>query len=553
MSLFSFYQPKLFTTLRDYSARQFSSDLIAGLVVGVVALPLCIALAIASGVSPERGLIAGIIGGFLVSVLGGSRVQIGGPAGAFVVIVFGIIAEYGLEGLIMATMMAGVILIIMGVIGLGSVIKYIPHPVVVGFTSGIALIIFISQIGDLLGMKLAGTPADVLERLEVYYHALGTINANALMIGGLTILIQIFWPRWVTKQVPGSLIAILVTTLLAVFFTLPVDTISSRFGDIPRMIPAPHFPHFTLDQIRFLIPPATTIAILAAIESLLSAVVSDGMIGSKHRSDTELVGMGIANISSALFGGIPVTGAIARTATNVRNGGRTPIAGIVHSMTLLAIMVVLAPLAGRIPLAALAAVLIVVAYNMSEWRTVRAMMKSPKSDVVVLLTTLSLTVIIDLTVAIQVGMVMAAFLFMKRMADITQVISVKPMELDSDEELASRQLRAEDDDIEIYEIDGPLFFGAAYKFKEAMRIVEKPPRIRILRMRRLNAIDDTGIDALREVTKMSQKMKTRLILCEVHAQPLDALTKAGFEQWLGVDNITLTLAGALERVESKRK
>ncbi len=517
--------------------------------VGIVALPLCIAFAIASGVSPERGLATGIIGGFLVSVLGGSRVQIGGPAGAFVVIVFGILAEYGIDGLLLATVMAGVILIIMGIAGLGAVIKYIPHPVIVGFTSGIALIIFISQIGDLFGLKLAETPADFIERLTVYYRSIDTFNGSALMLGGIAILIQVVWLRYVTKKIPGSLIAILVTTILAILFSLPVETITSRFGEIPRMIPAPHFPEFSFERIRILISPATTIAILAAIETLLSAVVSDGMIGGRHRSDTELVGLGAANITSALFGGIPVTGAIARTATNVRNGGRTPIAGIIHSLTLLAIMMLLAPLAGRIPLAALAAVLIVVAYNMSEWRTVRAMMKSPKSDVAVLLTTLLLTVLMDLTVAIQVGMVLASFLFMKRMSESTHVIAIRSDLSGSYDEPLTRELQIENHDVEIFEIDGPLFFGAAYKFKEAMQFVEKPPRVRILRMRRLTAIDDTGIDALREVERSSRKMGTRLMLCEVRAQPLDALTKSGFEEWLGDENITLTLAGALERAK----
>lgn len=551
LSFFPFYRPKLFTTLRDYSLRQFSSDVTAGLVVGVVALPLCIALAIASGVSPVRGLTAGIIGGFLVSALGGSRVQIGGPAGAFVVIVFGILSDYGLDGLIMATIMAGVILIVMGIAGFGVIIKYIPHPVIVGFTSGIALIIFISQISDFIGLNLSKPPSDLIERLSAYYNLLPDFNRSSLFLGLLAIAILILWPKFITKRIPGSLIAIIVTTLLSWLFSLPVETISSRFGDIPRIIPAPHLPEFSFERIRELISPATTIAILAAIESLLSAVVSDGMIGGKHRSDTELVGIGVANISSAWFGGIPVTGAIARTATNVRNGGRTPVAGIVHALTLLAIMLLLAPFAGKIPLAVLAAVLIVVAYNMSEWRTVRAMMRSPKSDVAVLITTLSLTVLMDLTVAIQVGMVLAAFLFMKRMSQATQIIPVRPERNGTLIEPLTSDLLPENRDIEIFEIDGPLFFGAAYKFKEAMEFVEKPPRVRILRMKRLSIIDDTGIDALKEVARATKRKGTRLILCDVRAQPLDALTKSGVDEWLGEENITLTLDGALIKAKER--
>lgn len=541
-------KPKLFTTLKDYNKQQFVSDLTAGVIVGIVALPLAIAFGIASGVTPEKGIITAIIAGFIISAFGGSRVQIGGPTGAFIVIVYGIIQQYGMTGLMIATIMAGIILVIMGFARFGSIIKFIPYPVVVGFTSGIALLIFSTQIKDLFGLAMRSVPSEFHEKWIAYGHSISTLNYYAFGIAALSLLIMIFWPR-VTHRIPGSLIAIIVSTLLVHLLHLPVETIGSRFGEIPSNIPEPHFYQINLSIIKNLIAPATTIAILAAIESLLSAVVADGMIGGKHRSNMELIAQGLANIASPIFGGIPATGAIARTATNIKNGGRTPIAGIVHSLTLLLIMLFFGKLAKLIPMATLAAILVIVAYNMSEWRSFKSLLKSPRSDVVVLLTTFFLTVIFDLTVAIQIGMILAVILFMRRMAMVTNV-GVITRELTDEEESYdpnSINKREVPKSVEVFEVNGPFFFGAASTFKDAMHVIEEPPKVRIIRMRNVPAIDATGLHTLEEFYKDSKKQGTTIVLSGVHTQPLYAMTQAGIFDMYGEENIHGNIDDALDR------
>lgn len=539
-------KPKLLTTLKDYSWPEFRTDAIAGIVVGVVALPLAIAFAIASGVSPERGLFTAIIAGFLISALGGSRVQIGGPTGAFVVIVYSIVQKHGLDGLLVATAMAGVLLIIMGLFGFGSAIKFIPYPVVVGFTSGIALIIFSSQIKDFLGLAMGEVPADFLDKWTAYFHHFGSVNVWALGVGLGSLLIIMTWKK-ISRRIPGPLVALLAATAVVKIFHLPVETIGSRFGEIPHMLPAPALPHVGFETLKMLIPSAVTIAVLAGIESLLSAVVSDGMIGGKHRPNMELVAQGIANILSPLFGGMPATGAIARTTTNVNNGGRTPVAGMVHAVVLLVIMLFLGKWAVLIPLSCLAAILAVVAYHMSEWRSFLVMLKSPKSDVVVLVTTFALTVIVDLTVAIQIGILLSVFLFIKRMAEVTNVGVVTRELVDEDEgddpnAIAKREVP---EGVEVYEINGPFFFGASYKFLEAMKVVGKSPRVRIIRMRDVPAIDATGIHALKEEHQGSKRHGIAFLLSDVHAQPLIALDRAGLLEVIGEDNIFGNIDDAL--------
>lgn len=541
-------KPKLFTTLKDYSKKQFTADLTAGVIVGIVALPLAIAFAIASGVTPEKGLITAVIAGFLISFLGGSRVQIGGPTGAFIIIVYGIVQQYGTNGLILATLMAGVILVIMGVARFGSIIKFIPHPVIVGFTSGIALIIFLSQIKDFFGLNIDTLPSEFFEKLIVYSQNFFSLNYWSLFIGLVSLSIIIFFPR-ITHRIPGSIVAIIVATVLVQMFHLPVETIGSRFGEIPSSLPSPTLPDFDLEVIRSLISPATTIALLAAIESLLSAVVADGMIGGRHRSNMELVAQGAANIVTPLFGGIPATGAIARTATNIKNGGRTPVAGIVHALVLLLIMLFFGQWAKLIPMATLAAVLIVVAYNMSEWRSFVEVFKYPKSDIAVLLTTFLLTIIFDLTIAIQIGMILAVLLFMRRMAMVTNV-GIITRELKDEEEVFdvnSIQNKKVPDGVEVFEINGPFFFGAVSKFRDTVRIVENPPKIIIIRMRDVPAIDSTGIHALEQLLKETKKHGTHLILSGVHTQPLMALAQAEFIDKIGEENVHGNIDDALDR------
>lgn len=543
------YRPKIFDTLKNYSRQQFTKDLMAGLIVGIVALPLAIAFAIASGVSPEKGLYTAIIAGFIISAMGGSRVQIGGPTGAFIVIVYGIVQVHGVNGLIIATFMAGIMLVIMGLGRLGAVIKFIPHPLIIGFTSGIALIIFSSQVKDFLGLHMGAVPADFLDKWKVYGEHITSTNIYAVAIAVTTVGIIFLWPK-ITHKVPGSLIAIIVTTVSTVFFKIPVETIGSKFGSIPSSLPAPVIPKLDIATIKNLVQPAFTIALLGGIESLLSAVVSDGMIGGNHKSNMELVAQGTANIFSSLFGGIPATGAIARTATNVKNGGRTPVAGITHAVILLLIMLFVGKWAALIPMATLAGILVVVAYNMSEWESFRSVLKGPGSDVAVLLTTFLLTVLIDLTVAIEIGMVLAAFLFMRKMIKFSDV-SILTKDVDDTSSASDKEGIANfiiPSNVDVFEITGPLFFGAAYKFKDAMKFIEKPPKILIIRMRQVPIIDATGIKVLEEVHKEARHRGTKLILSEIHSsQVMKELQDARLAFAIGKANITSTLTDAITR------
>jgi sulfate permease, SulP family len=546
--------PKLVTTLKGYTRAQLLTDLTAGLVVGIVALPLAIAFGIASGATPESGLFTAIVAGFIISALGGSRVQIGGPTGAFVVIVYGIIQQFGMDGLLVATFMAGLILIGLGVARLGGAIKFIPYPVTTGFTSGIALIIFSGEMKDFLGLPMGTVPAGFVPKWQAYLTHAGAINPWALAVSLGSLAILLVWPR-VSRRIPSPFVALVVATALVRFFHLPVETISQRFGEIHARLPAPHLPTASWTMVGSLVQPAITIALLAGIESLLSAVVADGMIGSRHRSNMELVAQGVANLASPLFGGLPATGAIARTATNVKNGGRTPIAGIAHSVTLLLITLFFGRLAGLIPMAVLAAILVVVSYNMSEWRRFRAELSAPRSDVAVLLTTFFLTVLVDLTVAVEVGMVLAAFLFMKRMSEVTNtsLISREFEDGGEEEDPAGPNAvgrRRVPEGVDIYEIDGPFFFGAAESFKEALGTVSRRPKVQIIRMRRVPVIDSTGLAALRDVVLRSRREGTLLILSDVHSQPVIALTNSAFHEELGAENLCGNIDDALNRART---
>ena len=543
--------PKLVTTLKDYNRQQFTADLTAGVIVGIVALPLAIAFAIASGVSPERGLITAIVAGFIISALGGSRVQIGGPTGAFVVIVYGIVQKYGLEGLTVATLMAGVMLLAMGFAKLGSVIKFVPTPLVTGFTSGIAVIIFSSQVKDFLGLGMGDVPANFLEKIAAYSQNLGSINVESVGVATLAVAIILVWPR-VNRRIPGPFVALIATTALVSLTGLEVETVGSRFGTLSATIPAPVMPRLGIAELTGLVAPAFSIALLGAVESLLSAVVADGMIGSRHRANMELVAQGVANIASPLFGGIPATGAIARTATNVRNGGRTPVAGIIHAFTLLLITLFFGRLAGLIPLATLAAILVVVAYHMSEWRTFREELRGPRSDVAVLLVTFFLTVVVDLTVAIEIGMVLSAFLFMHRMSEVTAVNAVTQQLAREDREQADVPLaqltpRSVPVGVEVFEISGAFFFGAAEAFKETLTQVGRKPKVLIIRMRDVSLLDATGLRALRDVVRRSQAERTLVLIAEIHTQPLAALERSPVYEELGPGQIYMTLEDALDR------
>ena len=540
--------PKLVTTLRSYDRSQFVADLGAGVIVGIVALPLAIAFAIASGVTPDRGLYTAVIAGFLISALGGSRVQIGGPTGAFVVIVYGIVQKYGVDGLMVATLMAGVILIGFGLARLGGAIKFIPFPVVTGFTSGIALIIFAGQVKDLLGLQMGAVPADFVGKWAEYGRHIGTVNPSAVLVAGVTLAVLVLWP-YLQVRVPGPFVALVVTTAMAAMLDLPVETIGSRFGAIAAGLPRFALPHVSFATASALVGPAFTIAILAGIESLLSAVVADGMIGGKHRSNMELVAQGVANVVSPMFGGIPATGAIARTATNVKNGGRTPIAGITHALTLLLITVFFGRWAALIPMATLAGLLVLVAYHMSEWRTFRSEFRAPKSDLAVLLTTFSLTVLVDLTVAVEVGIVLAAFLFMRRMAEVTN-ISANTREFGEDTDDGERDpnavgRRTVPRGVEVYEINGPFFFGAAEKFKETVTQLQGTPKVLIVRMRNVPAIDSTGLNALRDVVTRFRRAGTRVILSDVHAQPMVALQRSALGEELPEEDLVGNIDDAL--------
>jgi len=542
--------PKLFTTLGAYSRPQFIADFGAGIVVGIVALPLAIAFGIASGVTPERGIYTAIIAGFIISALGGSRVQIGGPTGAFVVIVYGIVQQYGTAGLAVATIMAGLILIVIGVVKLGGAIKFIPYPIVTGFTAGIAVIIFTSQIKDLLGLPMAELPSAFVEKWIAYSRA-GGVDTASVAVSAAALLIIAWWPR-VSRKIPAPFVALVATTAMVAFLELPVATIGSRFGGIPSALPAPTIPSISISNAIALVGPAFTIALLGAIESLLSAVVADGMIGSRHRSNMELIAQGVANVVSPLFGGIPATGAIARTATNVRAGGRTPVAGIVHAATLLVILLVAGRWAALIPMPCLAAILVVVSYHMSEWRSFRSELRGPRGDVAVLLTTFALTVLVDLTVAVQVGMVLAAFLFMRRMAEVTNVTPIRDSYADGPEGqgLYGAGRGALPTGVQIYAIDGPFFFGAADKFREALGQISEQPRVLVLIMRRVSAIDSTGLHALRNVIHRFRIGGTRVIIVGPHAQPLAAMARSGLLDEVGEENVVADIDEALNRAEA---
>jgi SulP family sulfate permease len=545
------YTPKLLSLLAEgYTRRQLASDLVAGAIVGVVALPLAIAFAIASGVKPEQGLYTAVVAGILIAVLGGSRVQVSGPTGAFIVVIYGIVQQHGYEGLAVATMIAGVLLVLMGLARMGAFLKFIPFPVTVGFTSGIALIIFSSQIRDALGLRMESVPADFVEKWAEYAKHLGTASLPAAGVAALSLAVIAVWPR-VTRRVPGSLVAIVVATAAVAALGLPVETIGSRFGSVPTTLPAPHLPRLSFDLVQQVFAPAVTIAFLAALESLLSAVVADGMLGTRHRSNMELIAQGAGNIVSPLFLGIPATGAIARTATNIKNGGRTPVAAIVHGVTLLVVMLFAGRWAALIPMPALAAILIYVAYNMSEWREFVRLLRSPKSDVAVLLATFLLTVLIDLTVAIQVGVVLAAFLFMQRMSTVTEVnLVTDSLEDDEERRYASEDAisrRAVPENVEVFEIYGSLFFGAMERFREALGRIQRRPRVLVIRMRDVVAIDASGLRSFEDLYESTSHGGTVLVLSGLRAQPREALEQAGLLDRIGRDNVLADIDAALAR------
>ena len=545
------FLPKTFIVLKEgYNIKLFFQDLIAGLIVGIVALPLSIALAIASGVPPERGLFTAIIGGFLISLLGGSRVQIGGPTGAFVVIIYSIVHKYGYEGLVVASILAGFLLIIFGLLKLGDIIKYIPYPVTIGFTSGIALLIFTSQIKDFLGLTVTSMPPEFIEKLKIIFQNISSINKYSLFIGLLTIAISILWSKKF-KKIPGSLIALICTTIIVQLFNLPLETIGSQFGEVPNMLPTPQLPTINFNLIKELFPSALTLALLAGIESLLSAVVADGMIGTKHNSNVELIGQGIANIFSPIFGGIPATGAIARTATNIKNGGKTPFAGMIHAFTLLMIMIFLGKLAKLIPMATLAGILIIVSYNMSELKYFIKMRKAPKSDFVVLLITFLLTIFSDLTVAIQFGVIISSLLFMKRMSDVSNSNLLKKEFYETDEEFIATGILDENipKEIEIFEINGPFFFGASSLFRENLSRLQPKPRILILRMRNVPAIDATGMFSLEWIVQSSLKSNTQIIISGLNEQPYNAIKKIGLNNTIGEDFICNNINEAIKQAK----
>ena len=562
MTTFAF-KPKLLTTLRHYNKQQFTTDLLAGIIVGIVALPLAIAFGIASGVTPEKGIITAIVAGLIVSVLGGSKVQIGGPTGAFIIIIYGIIQQYGFEGLTIATLMAGVFLIMFGVLHLGTIIKYIPYPIVVGFTSGIALTIFTTQIKDLFGLTMESVPSDFIEKWVAYIGSFGTIDLWSAGVGIGSVAVIAAWPliakyNNVLKKLPGSLIAIIVMTVVVLLLKQyagveSVETIGDRFS-ISNQLPDAEMPSISWNVIKGLVSPAITIAILGAIESLLSATVADGVIGDRHDSNTELIAQGVANLASPIFGGIPATGAIARTMTNINNGGRTPVAGIVHAAVLLLIFLFLMPLAQYIPMACLAAVLVIVSYNMSGWRSFASIMKNPKSDVIVLVVTFLLTVIFDLTIAIEVGLICACLLFMRRMAETTdvKVISdeIDPEEEQSDFQMGNLEHLTIPEGVEVYEINGPYFFGAGNKFEDLMATLgHKRPKVRIIRMRKVPFVDSTGIHNLTNLCAMSQKEGIQVVLSGVNPKVQAVLHKAGFDQMLGEENICSHINIALDRAK----
>lgn len=544
------YIPKLYTCLKTYNSSLFYNDLFSGITVGVIALPLAMAFAIASGLPPERGIFTAIVAGFLISALGGSRVQIGGPTGAFVVIVSNIVLEHGYTGLIYSTLLAGGFLIVLGLFRMGSLIKFIPFPVTTGFTTGIAVVIFSTQIKDLFGLSIQEVPSEFIGKWDVYFHSFHTTNIPTILIGLLTIGIILICRKYFPKY-PAMLVGMIAATAVSTLLQLDIETIGSRFGELPRTLPSPGLPPIEFSQIKELISPAFTIALLAAIESLLSATVADGMIGGRHRPNAELIGQGVANMASVCFGGIPATGAIARTATNVKSGGKTPVAGIIHSITLALILLCMAPLAKMIPLSVLAGILVVISYNMSEVHHFVGMLKAPRSDVMVLLTTFFLTVLVDLTVAVQVGIVLASLLFIRQMAEVTNVgVISKELMPDQDETSDPKSIEIRDvpEGVEVFEIHGPFFFGAADKFQDTMRLFTTPLTAVILRLRNVTVIDATGIHVLREFHKRCKKEKSLLVLSGVHAQPLKALQKCGLWDEISEDNMCTDIDEALNRV-----
>ena len=542
-------KPKLFEATKNYSRQQLMKDIISGVIVAIIALPLSIALAIASGVTPECGLYTAIIAGFFISFFGGSRVQIGGPTAAFVVIIYGIVTDFGLDGLIVATILAGIILIIMGVCHFGALIKYIPYTITTGFTCGIGVSLFVGQIKDFLGLDMGAVPSEFIEKVSAYAAHITTTDLTTVLIGVLALAILIFFPK-LTDKIPASLVAIIVTTLVVQLADLPVNTIGSVYGELSSRLPVPTLPNVNFKMIQELISPAFTIALLAGIESLLSCVVSDGMIGDRHNSNAELIGQGLGNIFSGLFGGIPATGAIARTAANVKNGGRTPIAGIVHSITLLLILLILMPTAALIPMTTLAAVLIVVAWNMCDWKAFfRLMKKAPKSDIIVLVGTFLLTVIFDLVVAIEVGIVVSALLFMKRMAEVSDVKAWKYIEQPDVTEGEAETLLAVPKEIRVFEISGPMFFAAADQL--AYIDYKKYTKFLIIRMRSVPAIDASAMRALHELADRAAKKKIRLIFSHVNEQPLSVMKKDGFYDRIGADQFQPNIVDAIRFAESQ--
>ena len=540
-------EPKLLSILREgYTRKMFAGDLLGGLTVGVIALPLAIALAIASGVKPEQGLYTAIFAGFVIAVLGGTRTQISGPTGAFIVIVYGIVQKYGYDGLVVATLIAGVMLIIMGLARMGALLKFIPYPVTVGFTSGIALIIFSSQVSDFLGLRIERVPADFIEKWAEYVGNISAVDPYTVGVALASLLIIIFWNK-ITRKVPGQLIAILVVTAVVQIFQLPVETIESRFGGVPNSLPSPNIPSISWQMVKEMFSPALTIAILAGLESLLSAVVADGMMGTRHRSNMELIAQGAGNIVSVIFGGVPATGAIARTATNIKSGGKTPVSAIIHCVFLLLVLLFIGKWAALIPMATLAAVLVVVAYNMSEWREFVHLLKSPRSDVAVLLATFLLTVFIELTVAIQVGVLLAAFLFLQRMSTQTQV-SVITGNLEEDDEVRARDMSKIEipGGVEVFEIYGSLFFGAVSQFKESIRLVAKKPKVLILRMRNVPTIDASAIHILEELANEARERKYAIVFSAVSPDVYRVMENSGFVELVGKDNFAADIFSALE-------
>lgn len=544
------FHPELLSTIRTYSRKQLLQDVIAGVIVGIVALPLAIAFGIASGVTPEKGIVTAIVGGFVISFLGGSRVQIGGPTGAFIVIVAGVVSSYGLSGLMVATFLAGVMLVLMGLLKLGDVIKFMPYPVIVGFTSGIALVIFSTQVNDFFGLAMPETPVEFHEKWVAYFRHFSSVNLHATAIALFTVGVSLFWSK-VSKLIPGTLIAILVTTALVSIFDMPVETIGSRFGNIDAHMPAPTVPAVDFATIRKLLPVAFTIAMLGAIESLLSAMVADGAIGARHRSNTELIAQGVANIAAPLFGGIPATGAIARTMTNIKNGGRTPIAGVVHAVVLLLILLIFAKWAKLIPMSCLAGILVVVAYNMSEWRSFAGLFRNSRSEVAVLLTTFLLTVIFDLTIAIEAGLILALFLFVRRISKATgvQVIKEKIAPGESEPEVLTEEALSIPKGVDVFEIDGPFFFGVANRFEEAQKQVVRPPKVRIIRMRKVPFMDSTGLRNLRSFYRKCRGEKIHILLSGVNPSVENSLKTDGLYDLIGANNVFDHITKAMKRAE----